>query len=129
MPLLAIRNVHLNLKIKPLQAPGCILLGIRPLYGSRSSLVVSLSFATAVQGVMTYCLKVPPLYLMLVRDIYLQLVGLSLTDSLPTHGYKIMPQQYAYQVVMGLCFGLGVSTVLTLALLVVIDAELHKCTS
>ena len=82
-------------------------------------------FATAVQGVLTSNFKVPPFYLMLMGAV-LQLIGVGLTSSLPTDGYEIAPQQYGYEVVMGLGFGLGLSTVLTLAPLVVAESDLRK---
>ena len=77
-------------------------------------LLLAPPFVTAVQGVMTSSLKVPPLYLVLLGAV-LQLVGASLTSSLPTDGYRITLQQYVYEVSMGLRLGLSISTVLTLA--------------
>ncbi len=88
-------------------------------------LLLSSPFATAVQGVLTSNFKVPPFYLMLIGAV-LQLVGVGLTSSLPTDGYEIAPQQYGNEVIMGLGFGLGLSTVLTLAPLVVMEADPRK---
>ena len=88
-------------------------------------LLLTSPFATAVQGILTSNFKVSPFYLMLVGAV-LQLVGVGLTGSLPTDGYRIAPQQYGYEVIMGLGFGLGLSTVLTLAPLVVQEADLRK---
>lgn len=88
-------------------------------------LLLTSPFATAVQGVLTSNFKVPPFYLMLIGAV-LQLVGVGLTSSLPTDRYRIPPQQYGYEVIMGLGFGLGLSTVLTLAPLVVMEADLRK---
>lgn len=85
-------------------------------------------FATAVQGIITSSLKVL-LFCLTLFGAFLQLVGVSLTSSLPIDGYKITHQPNVYDVVMGLGFGLGLSTVLTLASLVVNDADLPKCTS
>ena len=88
-------------------------------------LLLTSPFATAVQGILTSNYKVPPFYLMLTGAV-LQLVGVGLTSSLPTDGYKIAPQQYGYEVIMGIGFGLSLSTVLTLAPLVVMEADLRK---
>lgn len=74
-------------------------------------------FATAVLGILTSNFKVPPFYSMLIGAV-LQLVGVGLTTSLPIDGYRIAPQQYGYEAIIGPGFGLGLSTVLTLAPLV-----------
>ena len=88
-------------------------------------LLLTSPFATAVQGVLTSNFKVPPVYLMLIGAV-LQLVGVGLTSSLPTDRPSIAPQQYGYEVIMGLGFGLSLSTVLTLAPLVVKEADLRE---
>ena len=88
-------------------------------------LLLTSPFATAVQGVLTSSFKVAPFYLMLIGAV-LQLVGVGLTSSLPTDGLRISPKQYGYEVIMGLGFGLSLSTVLTLAPLVVKGADLRK---
>ena len=88
-------------------------------------LLLTSPFATAVQGLLTSNYKVPPFYLMLIGGL-LQLVGVGLTSSLPTDVHKIAPQQYGYEAVMGLGLGLGLSTVLTLAPLVVSEAHLRE---
>ena len=88
-------------------------------------LLLTSPFATAVQGVLTSNFKVPPFYLMLIGAV-LQLVGVGLTSSLPTDRHRIAPQQYGYEAIMGLGFGLGLSTILTLAPLVVKEADLRE---
>lgn len=88
-------------------------------------LLLTSPLATAGQGVLTSNFKVPPFYLMLIGAV-LQLIGVGLTSSLPTDKRKIAPQQYGYEVIMGLGFGLGLSTVLTLAPLVVTEVDLRK---
>ena len=65
-------------------------------------------FATAVQGIITSSLMVL-LSCLLLFGAFLQLVGVSLTSSLPIDSYKITSQQYVYDFVMGLGFGLGLS--------------------
>lgn len=88
-------------------------------------LLLTSPFATAVQGVLTSNFKVPPFYLMLIGAV-LQLIGVGLTSSLPTNRLIVAPQQYGYEVIMGLGFGLSLSTVLTLAPLVVKEADLRR---
>lgn len=88
-------------------------------------LLLTSAFATAVQNLLTSKHKVPPFYLMLIGGL-LQLVGVDLKSSLPTDMHKIAPQQYGYEAVMGLGFGLGLSIVLTLAPLVVSEAHLRE---
>ena len=88
-------------------------------------LLLTSPFATAVQGVLTSNFKVPPFHLMLIGAV-LQLVGVGLTSSLPTDRLGIAPQQYGYEVIMGLGFGLSLSTVLTLAPLVVKEVDLRE---
>ena len=78
-----------------------------------------------MQGLLTSNYKVPPFYLMLVGGL-LQLVDVSLMNSLLTDMHKIAPQQYGYEAVMGLGCGLGLSTVLTLAPLVAGEAHLRE---
>jgi hypothetical protein len=88
-------------------------------------LLLSSPFATALSGVLTSNFKSPPLYLILIGAV-LQLVGVGLTSSLPTNTFKIASLQYIYEVIMGLGFGLGLSTILTLAPLVVKEQDLGK---
>lgn len=81
------------------------------------TLLLSSPFATAVSGALTSSFKVPPLYLILIGAV-LQVIGVGLTISLPTDGGPFPKQQYAFEVIMGLGFGLILATVLTLAQLV-----------
>jgi hypothetical protein len=55
----------------------------------------------------------------------LQVIGVGLTCSLPTDASKIPVAQYGYEVLMGLGFGAGLSTLLTLARLVVDERNLR----
>lgn len=81
------------------------------------ALLLSSPFATAVSGVLTSSFKVPPVYLIIVGAV-LQVIGVGLTISLPTTGGPFPKQQYTFEVIMGLGFGLILATVLTLAQLV-----------
>ena len=86
-------------------------------------LLMTSPLATAVSGVLTSSFKVPPVYLIVIGAT-LQLIGVGLASSLPTDTVTTAPQQYGYEVIMGLGFGLGLSTVLTLAPLVVQERDL-----
>jgi hypothetical protein len=88
-------------------------------------LLLSSPLATAVAGLLTSNFKTPPFYLILVGSV-LQFIGLGLTCSLPTDSYSTLPQQYGYEVIMGLGFGLSLGTLLTLAPLLVKEQELGK---
>jgi hypothetical protein len=81
------------------------------------ALLLSSPFATAVAGVLSSSCKVPPIYLILSGAV-LQTIGMGLTINLPPTGGTFAKEQYAYEVVMGLGFGLILATVLTLAQLV-----------
>lgn len=81
--------------------------------------------ATAIGGVLTSKFRVPPFYLILLGAI-LQLIGVSLTSALSTRGTRITAREYAYEAIMGLGFGLNLSTVLTLAPLIVKERDLRK---
>lgn len=81
------------------------------------ALLLSSPSATAVSGVLTSSFKVPPIYLILIGAV-LQVIGVGLTISLPTTGGPFPKQQYGFEVIMGLGFGLILATVLTLAQLV-----------
>jgi len=88
-------------------------------------LLLTSPFAAAASGLLTSNFKIPPFYLILVGSL-LQFVGLGLTCSLPTGSFSISPQRYGYEVIMGLGFGLSLSTLLTLAPLLVEESELGK---
>ncbi|KAF2093099.1 drug resistance transporter EmrB/QacA subfamily [Rhizodiscina lignyota] len=87
-------------------------------------LLLASPLATALSGILTSKFKVPPFYLIFCGSI-LQLVGVGLTCSLPIDTTsRIAPQQYGYQVIMGLGFGLGLSTILVIAPLLVEGSDL-----
>ena len=89
------------------------------------ALLLSSPFATAVSGVLTSNFKVPPVYLILIGAV-LQVVGVGLTISLPTNGGAFPKQQYGFEVIMGLGFGLVLATVLTLAQLVCNEKDVGR---
>ena len=88
-------------------------------------LLLASPLAAAVSGLLTSNFKIPPFYLVLGGSV-LQFVGLGLTCSLPTDSFGISPQRYGYEVIMGLGFGWSLSTLLTLAPLLVKEPELGK---
>lgn len=76
-------------------------------------------------GFLTSKWRVPPVYLV-TGGAVIQLIGMGLTCSLPTSTVKIPPQQYAFEVVMGIGFGLTLSTILTMAPLVANEKDLRQ---
>ncbi|TVY37363.1 MFS thioclapurine efflux transporter [Lachnellula subtilissima] len=86
-------------------------------------LLLTSPLATAVSGYLTSNRKIPPLYLILGGAV-LQVIGVGLTCSLPVDATKIPAAQYGYEVLMGIGFGAGLSTLLTLARLVVDERNL-----
>lgn len=94
------------------------------------ALLLSSPFATTVSGVLTSSFKVPPVYLILLGAV-LQTIGVGLTINLPPTGGTFAKEQYAYEVIMGLGFGLILATVLTLAQLVCDenDVGMYPCVS
>ena len=80
-------------------------------------LLLSSPLATVVSGVLTSTFNIPPAYLIILGTI-IQAVGVGLTISVPFQPGSIPAQQYGYEAVMGVGFGLSLSTVLTLADLV-----------
>ncbi|KAK2796804.1 hypothetical protein FQN51_009028 [Onygenales sp. PD_10] len=99
--------------------------GLSPVKAGLSLLPLMLTspLATAVSGVLISNFKVAPFYLILLGAT-LQLIGMSLTCTLPTESFDIPPQQYGYEVIMGLGFGMTLSTILTLAPLVIKEPDL-----
>ncbi|KAK2877127.1 hypothetical protein FQN49_001401 [Arthroderma sp. PD_2] len=85
-------------------------------------LLLTSPFATAISGVLTSRFKVPPIYIILIGAI-LQLLGVGLTINLPDHSGNISALQYVYEVIMGIGFGFTLTTILTLAQLVVDEHE------
>lgn len=89
-------------------------------------LLLSSPLATAVSGYLTSNLKVPPVYLIWIGSV-LQLLGVGLTCSLDVDPEGGFPKRlYGFEVIMGLGFGLGLSTVLVLARLVVEEKDLRE---
>ncbi|TVY27456.1 Efflux pump [Lachnellula hyalina] len=101
------------------------LYGFTPLRAGLALLPLLLTspLATAVSGFLTSNRKVPPLYLILGGAV-LQVIGVGLTCSLPVDATRIPAAQYGYEVLMGIGFGAGLSTLLTLARLVVDERNL-----
>jgi hypothetical protein len=56
----------------------------------------------------------------------LQVLGVGLMCSLPSDSTDMPDAQYGYEVLMGIGFGLGLTTVLTFARIVVSEANLCK---
>ncbi|QKX63091.1 uncharacterized protein TRUGW13939_10259 [Talaromyces rugulosus] len=73
--------------------------------------------ATLVSGYATSNVRVPPVYLV-ISGAVIQLVGVALTCSLPSHSPQFPPQQYVFEAIMGIGFGLTLTTILTLVPLV-----------
>ncbi|EEU41468.1 uncharacterized protein NECHADRAFT_53897 [Fusarium vanettenii 77-13-4] len=90
--------------------------GVSPVQGGLTLLPLLLTspLATAFSGFMTGNAKVPPFYLVLVASV-LQVIGIGLTCSLPTDAKSVPKEQYGYEVLMGIGFGLGLTTLLTFA--------------
>ncbi|TVY75574.1 Efflux pump FUS6 [Lachnellula suecica] len=86
-------------------------------------LLLTSPLATALSGYLTSNRRIPPLYLIVIGSV-LQLLGVGLTCSLPTNATKSPAAQYGYEVIMGFGFGAGLSTLLTLAKLVVEERHL-----
>ena len=83
-------------------------------------LLLMTPLASGVSGflVSNQKIKFPPLYLIILGSI-LQLLGVALETSLGTNPANPDKQQYAYETIMGLGFGLVLSSLLTLIPLVV----------
>ncbi|RMJ18545.1 hypothetical protein BHE90_000413 [Fusarium euwallaceae] len=99
--------------------------GASPVQGGLTLLPLLLTspLATAFSGFMTGNAKVPPFYLVLVASV-LQVIGIGLTCSLPTDAKSVPKAQYGYEVLMGIGFGLGLTTLLTFARVVVSQQNL-----
>ncbi|KAH8886999.1 drug resistance transporter EmrB/QacA subfamily [Thozetella sp. PMI_491] len=81
-------------------------------------LLLTSPFATALSAYLTTNMKVPPFYLILFSAV-LQLLGVGLMCSLPTETTSVPAAQYGFEVLMGIGFGMGLTTVLTFARIVV----------
>ena len=88
-------------------------------------LLLTSPLATALSGFLTGSMKVPPFYLMMASSVF-QLAGVGLTISLPNDITSIPAAQYGYEAIMGIGFGLGLTTLLTFARVVVSEEHLGK---
>ncbi|PKX89046.1 MFS general substrate transporter [Aspergillus novofumigatus IBT 16806] len=90
--------------------------GLSPLKAGLALLPLLLAspFATALSGFLTGNLKIPPFYLILGASV-LQLIGVSLSCSYPSDQAEVPPSQYGFEVIMGIGFRLGLTTILTFA--------------
>ncbi|GFF74437.1 MFS general substrate transporter [Aspergillus lentulus] len=94
--------------------------GLSPLKAGLALLPLLLAspFATALSGFLTSNLRIPPFYLVLAASV-LQLIGVGLSCSYPSDRTEVPPSQYGFVVIMGIGFGLGLTTILTFARAVV----------
>lgn len=99
--------------------------GLSPVHAGLAllPLLICSAFSSALPGVLTSNLKVPHAYLLMAGAI-LQLIGVGLISALPTTTHEIAPQQYGYEAIMGVGFGLQMSTLMILAPLAVKEADL-----
>ncbi|QGA21607.1 hypothetical protein EYB26_009318 [Talaromyces marneffei] len=86
-------------------------------------LLLTSPLATVASGLLTSNGKVPPVYLVMAGAVT-QIIGMGLTCSLPTDTLKFPSQQYGFEAIMGIGFGLTLSTILTLAPLVADERDL-----
>lgn len=87
-------------------------------------LLLTSSFATLSSGFLTSTWRIPPVYV-IVAGAVTQVVGIGLTCSLPTDTLKFPSQQYGFEVLMGIGFGLTLSTIFTLAQIITSKADLR----
>ncbi len=80
--------------------------------------------ATATSGLLITKFKIPPLYLLIVGGSF-QTIGVGLFSSLSSSDLQISPAQYGYQVIMGLGFGLNLSTILMMVPMVVDEKDIR----
>ncbi|RFN45608.1 hypothetical protein FIE12Z_10162 [Fusarium flagelliforme] len=99
--------------------------GMSPSQAGISLLPMMLSSpaATVLSGYLTGNAKIPPVYPIVVAA-GLQVLGVGLMCSLPADSTAMPDAQYGYEVLMGIGFGLGLTTVLTFARIVVSEANL-----
>lgn len=86
-------------------------------------LLLCSAFSSAFPGMLTSKMKVHHAYLLMAGAI-LQFIGVGLSSALPTTTDKIAARQYGYEAVMGVGFGVQMSTLMILAPLVVKEADL-----
>ena len=82
-------------------------------------------FATALSAFLTSNMKIPPFYLILASALF-QIVGVGLTCTLPTNTTSVSASQYGFEVLMGIGFGMGLTTLLTFARVVVSEKDTGK---
>ena len=70
-------------------------------------------------------LKSPPLYILLFASA-LQAIGIGLMSTLSTSGKAVQNVEYGYEVVMGLSFGLSLSTLIMMTPLVFEKRDMGK---
>jgi hypothetical protein len=99
--------------------------GMSPSQAGTSLLPMMLAspVATVLSGYLTGNAKIPPVY-PIIAAAALQVLGVGLMYSLPTDSIKMTNAQYGYEVLMGIGFGLGLTTVLTFARIVVSETNL-----
>jgi hypothetical protein len=88
-------------------------------------LLLASQVATALSGFLTSNLKIPPVYLVLAASV-LQLIGVGLSCSYPTDQIEVPPSQYGFEVIIGIGFGLGLTTILTFARALVEEKHMGK---
>lgn len=90
-------------------------------------LLLTSPLATALSGFLTGNVKVPPFYLVVLSSA-LQLVGVGLMCSLPVEVVDghVPAAQYGYEAIMGVGFGMGLTTLLTFARVAVPEKHLGK---
>ena len=81
--------------------------------------------ASSLSGFFISKLRWPPLYLLILGGS-LQTLGVGLFSSLSSWDLTIPNAQYGYQVIMGLGFGLNLSTILIMAPMVVKEKDMRK---
>ena len=87
-------------------------------------LLLCSAFSSALPAILTSKLKVHHAYV-LMTGAFLQLLGVSLISTLPTTTTdRITPRQYGYEAIMGVGFGLQMSTLMSFAPLIVKAADL-----
>ncbi|CAD6581346.1 MAG: hypothetical protein ASARMPREDX12_000439 [Alectoria sarmentosa] len=99
--------------------------GLSPVHAGLALLPLLLcsAFSSALPGTLTLNLKVPHKYILMAGAI-LELIGVGLSSALPTTTDKIAVRQYGYEALMGVGFGLQMSTLMIFAPLIVKEADL-----
>lgn len=101
--------------------------GVSPLGAGIRLLPFSLpcAIASALTGVLTSRLKVPPIYVLLWGAI-LQTLGLALSYGQPI-GLDVLASQYGFEALAGFGVGLSLTTLLTVTPSVVQKSDLGRC--